>query len=186
MDMPVSSTHLHFSTKVNTKASLPGVLRFSFLQRGREAAHPVLWGTDKISPEAVCPLLNWCFGKEEVMATIGWWNLTGADTVWTREAAWMVTCSRGGDLQGSTQPLNESSYCCCLGLARITESLFGLDRVKDKYLERDNIWLRKTNRVWMMSYVWKKIGNLWKSCRTGGQAKEREQKNIQQLTGWKG
>lgn len=51
----------------------------------------------------------------------------------------MVTCSRGGDLQGSTQPLNESSYCCCLGLARITESLFGLDRVKDKYLERDNI-----------------------------------------------
>jgi len=50
----------------------------------------------------------------------------------------------GGDMKQGWTPtwlnlvINESSvcgYCCCLGLARITEKLFGLDRVKDKYLE---------------------------------------------------
>lgn len=143
----------------------------AFSKEVETAAHSALWGTDKTYPETLCPLFGWCFGKEEVMATVSWWNLTGADMVWTREATWMVTCSRGGDLQAQPSRWMRvvvCGYCCCLGLARITESLFGLDRVKDKYLEWDNIWLRKTNRVWMMSYVWKKIGNLWKSCRTGG------------------
>lgn len=40
--------------KINTKTALGGVLRIpTFSKEEESAAHPVLWGTDKTSPEAV-------------------------------------------------------------------------------------------------------------------------------------